>query len=682
MGRENNRGITLIALVITIIVLLILAGISISSVVGESGIISKAYEAKTLIAVKNLKEEINLDNEASYIEGKKITPETLLAEGKVKRTIQQANNGNYYMYYILKEDAYSSMKGLGKGNNLTLKDVFLIDDNLNIKYIDNKGKEFGDNIDNKILEDDTKIRFSNKVFEKYISKISGVSEEKMKFKWMKNQTKLTIADKSITSLEDLVFFPNLIELTIGDWQNTPEITELDGIENCTKMQSVKILFGPDKDYSKLALLSNLKKFYRRGANDYKNIIQNLKKCSNIEEISILNQNIENTIDLRNFDKLKTLCLDSNNLIKVPEINNITSLETISLANNRINKIENLNNLVNLKKLNLQNNNIKDITPLQYNNSLMELNLKENINIDGNRKNYSKKEQDALNKIGEILDRDGIINIDIDKIGLFTNYKQLDLSNQNLTSLEKIEGLINLRTLNLSNNQLTLEDVKSQEILTSMKDLEELDLKSNKITNIKVINNLKKLKRLNLFGNENYINIAEIEDIFSNLESFKCTTENLKTITNCDETKIININMNNSALTELPDLKKFINIKKIDFSNNPKINNFSVLSNLYNLEQLNLINNDLHGRMIDFSKLNNLTRLDLSRNMLWSEDLENLKTLSNNKNLIINLDNNSIINTDALLVLDPSCKIYLRNNINLSLESKEKLKSKFGNNVLF
>ena len=51
---ENRRkkclitkdGITLIALVITIIVLLILAGVTVAMVVGENGIISKAVESK------------------------------------------------------------------------------------------------------------------------------------------------------------------------------------------------------------------------------------------------------------------------------------------------------------------------------------------------------------------------------------------------------------------------------------------------------------------------------------------------------------------------------------------------------------------------------------------------------------------------------------------------------------
>ncbi len=43
--KEKNNGITLIALIITIIVLLILAGVSISLVVGENGILSRATDA-------------------------------------------------------------------------------------------------------------------------------------------------------------------------------------------------------------------------------------------------------------------------------------------------------------------------------------------------------------------------------------------------------------------------------------------------------------------------------------------------------------------------------------------------------------------------------------------------------------------------------------------------------------
>ncbi len=43
---NKNNGITLIALVVTIIVLLILAGISISMLTGQNGILNRAQEAK------------------------------------------------------------------------------------------------------------------------------------------------------------------------------------------------------------------------------------------------------------------------------------------------------------------------------------------------------------------------------------------------------------------------------------------------------------------------------------------------------------------------------------------------------------------------------------------------------------------------------------------------------------
>jgi type II secretory pathway pseudopilin PulG len=42
---KNSQGITLVALIVTIIVLLILAGVSINLVVGENGILNKAQNA-------------------------------------------------------------------------------------------------------------------------------------------------------------------------------------------------------------------------------------------------------------------------------------------------------------------------------------------------------------------------------------------------------------------------------------------------------------------------------------------------------------------------------------------------------------------------------------------------------------------------------------------------------------
>ena len=57
---KEKKGITLIALVITIIVLLILAGVSIAMLTGQNGILAQAQNAKTTTANKSAEEKVKL----------------------------------------------------------------------------------------------------------------------------------------------------------------------------------------------------------------------------------------------------------------------------------------------------------------------------------------------------------------------------------------------------------------------------------------------------------------------------------------------------------------------------------------------------------------------------------------------------------------------------------------------
>lgn len=57
---KNNKGITLIALVITIIVLLILAGVSIAMLTGQNGILTQANTAKVNTSTAEAEEAIKL----------------------------------------------------------------------------------------------------------------------------------------------------------------------------------------------------------------------------------------------------------------------------------------------------------------------------------------------------------------------------------------------------------------------------------------------------------------------------------------------------------------------------------------------------------------------------------------------------------------------------------------------
>lgn len=65
---KNNKGITLIALVITIIVLLILAGISIAMLTGENGLLKKASGAGAETKLSEAKEYVMLEANTLYTE--------------------------------------------------------------------------------------------------------------------------------------------------------------------------------------------------------------------------------------------------------------------------------------------------------------------------------------------------------------------------------------------------------------------------------------------------------------------------------------------------------------------------------------------------------------------------------------------------------------------------------------
>ena len=57
---KKERGITLIALVITIIVLLILTAISIGAIFGENGLLAKAQLASFATEMKQIEENVHL----------------------------------------------------------------------------------------------------------------------------------------------------------------------------------------------------------------------------------------------------------------------------------------------------------------------------------------------------------------------------------------------------------------------------------------------------------------------------------------------------------------------------------------------------------------------------------------------------------------------------------------------
>lgn len=127
---KERKGITLVALVITIIVLLILAGVTISLVIGENGLINKSKETEKITFETEVSEAIELKLAELEIEktekGGKVKITDLLEEG-----------------YVNEEGVVNIRKLLGKtgkyGNGTDKKDVYAIENN-ELWYYDKNGE--------------------------------------------------------------------------------------------------------------------------------------------------------------------------------------------------------------------------------------------------------------------------------------------------------------------------------------------------------------------------------------------------------------------------------------------------------------------------------------------------------------------------------------------------------------
>ena len=129
--KGNTRGITLIALVITIIVTLILAGIAINALTGENGIITKATDAKEKTAKTNALEKINLAILSAMTKGNGDIDNATLREELEKEGLTIKTEGDtlpwevvYDKYIFTKDENY----GVEEVNGISLskKEIKLI----------------------------------------------------------------------------------------------------------------------------------------------------------------------------------------------------------------------------------------------------------------------------------------------------------------------------------------------------------------------------------------------------------------------------------------------------------------------------------------------------------------------------------------------------------------------------
>ena len=144
---RKERGITLIALVVTVIVLIILAGVSISLVLGENGIVNKAKKAKENTELAKVEEETRLNELAKQIEegtsgGTTNPPETI-------KNIEEVKGGSYFDKATTIKDSDGNLIKVPEGfkiaedSGINVTEGIVIEDNDIIDGIgNNRGNQY------------------------------------------------------------------------------------------------------------------------------------------------------------------------------------------------------------------------------------------------------------------------------------------------------------------------------------------------------------------------------------------------------------------------------------------------------------------------------------------------------------------------------------------------------------
>ena len=139
---KNEKGITLVALVITIIVLLILAGVTLSMVMGDSGIFGKSNSAKEKTQLSNAEETIKLavlENQVKSVSGDAALTNDQLKEEIAKKLTEQGYtvSGSKVTYYgdktidienYLEKESTSKSYNIGDSVTIGSEEFFVISD--------------------------------------------------------------------------------------------------------------------------------------------------------------------------------------------------------------------------------------------------------------------------------------------------------------------------------------------------------------------------------------------------------------------------------------------------------------------------------------------------------------------------------------------------------------------------
>ena len=406
---KSKNGITLIALVISIIVMLILAGVSLNATIGDNGIITQAQNTKYTQSVATIQEYLN----QFYIEH---YDELQNTENKAEALANYSKSSNWFFktangyivdkngkahYFLRTENLPDEVKsqivggistGKTYGDYINGIDVYGVTKNLEVYYFkDGIEDSFGTNYANLPDENPTKEIFS--ADSQWAKLVNGDGEQKaLTLRDMKDITTLEINENSnISSFAEIYNFTSLKKLTLKN----VDMQSIDGLDNVRDLQYLYLKNVKIEDYSAIKKLTNLKYLYvERNGNTEE--IDNLQVEKMLDAMAGVDYTKLNYFGIFGVNQIEYYyggySLDLNthsNLKSIEKLNNFTqntkdAIKYLYLNNNSITNFSSIANFKNIYILRIESNYaieldfLKNITQLQYltiaNNKIINTNV--------------------------------------------------------------------------------------------------------------------------------------------------------------------------------------------------------------------------------------------------------------------------------------------------------------------
>ncbi len=382
------------------------------------------------------------------------------------------------------------------------------------------------------------------------------------------------------------------------------------------------------------LALNEKKLIKRmdlNSESYLQSIEPIKALTNLESISLDNNNFTKLDQLAFFPHLKSISLRSNQIDSLDKLPVLTDLEDLKLGENPITSgLSKINNTPNLKTLEIAGTGLSDL------NSFSELKKLEVLDVSRN----AITDFISLNKFQNLntLNINTTFRGKIDSFPTLPSLTNLDISFNEISSgnsqeiFIKFKNCVNVKTLSVSNNTIAniyslMNDGHGNIIFPN---LESVQLQNNGIYAIAGIGVYQKLKELYLSNNQ----IKDIEPIFK--------------LTNLE---ILNLDYN--TVQKIEGIEQLRKLRYLNLSGCGIRTGFSSLGSLTNLTDLNVAGNNI-SNLKPFVAIKTLRYLNLTDNKV--KDLSGIENLENLEELY--MTGNNIQDITPLLKLKKLKSVYM------------------------